>query len=127
MIFTSALCRIEEVTDVAAGNVNQTVTAGSVVKVTGTRLKLGGDDWSVSFAPALEDGTMNTDTTSWVKVEESNIFRNKPKELNFFVPSTLTAGSSYYIVVRTSFVSSGTSRKEAVQTASCALTVNEAV
>lgn len=64
---------------------------------------------------------MNSDESSWIKVDEANIFRNKPSELNFFVPF-LTA-QNYQIVLRTGYLAKDKSRKTIVETISDIITV----
>lgn len=49
---------------------------------------------------------------------QENIFRNKPSELNFFVPETLESGKSYSIIVRTNYLSTTRTRKEILETES---------
>ncbi|WP_277950588.1 DUF4469 domain-containing protein [Treponema zioleckii] len=71
---------------------------------------LFGERWGIYFAPVDSEGKMTSDETSWVKVEESSLFRNKPSELNFFVPDSLSEGS-WKIVLRTSYLGKSSSRK----------------
>ena len=80
-----------------------------------------GDGWGIWFAPVDSEGKMSTDETSWVKVEEANLFRNKPSELNFFVP-VLIAGT-YQIVLRTAYLGKDKSRKNMLKTISDTITV----
>lgn len=65
---------------------------------------------------------MNPDETSWTKVNDSSLFRNKPSELNFFVPDSLTEGS-YRIVLRTTYLGKDKSRKSMLETASDAISL----
>lgn len=98
------------------------LSKGKPCRVTGSRLKLGGDGWGIYFAPIDSDGKLNTDETSWVKVNESDIFRNKPSELNFFVPHSI-AEDNYQIVLRTAYLGKDKSRKTMVETVSAPILV----
>ena len=76
----------------------------------------------IYFAPVDSEGKMNYDESSWNSVSSSNLFRNKPSELNFFVPDSLTEGS-YQIVLRTTYLGKDKSRKTMLETVSNAITV----
>ena len=65
---------------------------------------------------------MNSDESQWIKTDESSLFRNKPSELNFFVPDSLSEGN-WQIVLRTSYLGKGTSRKTMLETVSDVITV----
>ena len=115
------ITRIEDLSDAES---ERTLTKGKPCRITGSRLKLGGENWGIYFAPVDSEGKMNSDESSWAKVDESNLFRNKPSELNFFVPDSLSEGS-WKIVLRTSYLGKGTSRKTMLETESEIITVKE--
>ena len=104
---------------------DETISAGNPVKVTGAKLKLAlNDDGTyatgngVYFAPLSSDGGMETDTSKWIEVTDTSIYTNYPKTLEFFVPSGLTTGSEYYVVIRTTYVGKDEVRQEYVEGAS---------
>lgn len=66
---------------------------------------------------------MNADESSWSEVEDKALFRNKPTELNFFVPAALSSGG-YKIVLRTAYLSKDKSRKSVVETISNVVNVS---
>ena len=92
------------------------LAAGQPAKITGARLKIGGEESGVFFAPCDESGGIETDETLWKQVPASQLFRNKPTELNFFVP-TLDEGF-FRVVLRTRYLSSTTVRKDLLETVS---------
>ena len=113
------ITRIEDLSDVESKN---TLTKGKPCRITGSRLKLGGENWGIYFAPVDSEGNLNYDESSWSAVSSSSLFRNKPSELNFFVPDSLSEGS-WKIVLRTSYLGKGTSRKTMLETVSEIITV----
>ena len=121
IVYADGRPEISTITDLSDTEVKGFLTAGKPCRLTGSRLKLGGDGWGIWFAPVDSKGKMNSDESSWIKVDEANIFRNMPSELNFFVPS-LTA-QTYQIVLRTSYLAKDKSRKTIVETISDVITV----
>ncbi len=109
-----------EITEIA--DLSDAKSKGKPCRITGGRLKLGGENWGIYFAPVDSEGKMNPDETSWTKVNDSSLFRNKPSELNFFVPDSLTEGS-YRIVLRTTYLGKDKSRKSMLETASDVISV----
>lgn len=78
-----------------------TLETGKVVRLSGARLKLGGEGSFVAFAPVDESGAAVLDESKWLKVDGSLVIRNLPKTLEFYVPSTVPSDADYRIVVRT--------------------------
>lgn len=77
---------ILQVTDVKSGTINDLLTPGRNLKVSGTKIKVGGDN--------PENGIyfVSTDTNTRTKVEESDVVVNNPSELIVIIP-TLPAGT----------------------------------
>lgn len=94
-----------------------TLAKGKPCRISGSRLKLGGNGCGIFFAPVDSAGNMNDDETSWTSVSHSTLFRNMPSELNFFVPDSLEEGK-YKIVLRTAYLGKDKSRKNIVEAAS---------
>lgn len=115
------ITRIEDLSDTESEG---KLTKGKPCRITGSRLKLGGENWGIYFAPVDSEGNLNSDESQWIKTDESSLFRNKPSELNFFVPDSLSEGS-WKIVLRTSYLGKGTSRKTMLETISEIITVKE--
>ena len=110
IVYADGSPEITKIEDLSDAESEGTLTKGKPCRITGSRLKLGGENWGIYFAP------------SWVKVEESSLFRNKPSELNFFVPDSLSE-ESYRIVLRTSYLGKSSSRKTMLETVSEIITV----
>lgn len=123
IVYADGSPEITEVTDLSNGGTDGSLTSGKPARITGSRLKIGGEASGIFFAPAESDGKINSDESAWVKVADSDLFRNKPKELNFIVPSALEAGK-WFIVIRTAYLSEGKFRKTAVETISEVLSVS---
>ena len=93
----SAGLSITEVTDVRTGSVNDLITPGRNLKITGTRLKIIGDH--------PENGVffINVDTHVRTKVDERDFTINNPSELAALIPD-LPEGA-YQLEVCTQFSS----------------------
>lgn len=114
---------ITAITDLYTNKENETLTKGKPAKITGTRLKLGDENSGIFFAPIDTEEEIISDESTWIKVPQENIFRNKPTELNFFVPETLESGKSYSIIVRTNYLSTTRTRKEILETESAPIKI----
>ena len=116
--------QIQTVYDLSRKSETQ-VAAGDPVKVTGAKLKLAlnddgtyATDNGIYFVPSDASGEMVTDPSQWIEVVDTSIYTNYPKTLEFFVPTTLTSGVNYFVVVRTTYLGKDEYRKEYVQGAS---------
>ncbi|MFC4688790.1 DNA-binding domain-containing protein [Epilithonimonas pallida] len=77
---------ILQVTDVKSGSINDLLTPGRNLKISGTKIKVGGDN------PGNGIYFVSTDTNTRTKVEESDVVVNNPSELIVIIP-TLPAGT----------------------------------
>lgn len=77
---------ILQVKDVKSGTVNDLLTPGRNLKVSGSKIKVAGD------AAANGIFFINTDTNDRIQVEESDVVVNNPSELIVIVPA-LSAGT----------------------------------
>ena len=89
----------------------ETLEAGKVARLSGSRLKLGGAGSFVAFVPLDETGTPVSDESAWLKVDGGFVIRNLPKTLEFYVPGTVSPDKSYRIAVRTNYSAGKTERK----------------
>ena len=71
---------IAQVVDVKTGSVNEVVTMGYVLKITGQKIKIAGDNPDVGIFFVNEDGTETS------KVNPTDIITNNPSELMIMVP-----------------------------------------
>lgn len=105
---------VNTIVNLATKEESKKLGAGKGVELKGNRLKVTGEEpCGIFFAPVGEDGTVSTDESAWVKVDEENIFKNYPKSLIFQVPTSLTAGK-YAIAVRTLYCGGNTTLKAPV-------------
>lgn len=123
IVFSDTSPEITGIETLADAEDKSALIAGQPAKITGARLKIGGENSGVFFAPCDENGDISEDETLWTQVLEAQIFRNKPTELNFFVPS-LEQGE-FRIVLRTRYLSKTTARKDLLETVSSRITVTE--
>lgn len=119
---------ITTITDLSTGKTDQTISKGKPVAIFGSKLKLGSSGSGIYFAPATEptadsELSFDLDESTWISVSKETIFRNKPAELNFFVPETLESEKSYCIIIKTNYLSNTQSRKDFVETVSSPITV----
>ncbi len=85
-------------------NEDRILIKGKGVKITGSRLKIFGEDSGIYFAPLDEDGSIKKDESTWTAVQTETISINKPKTLEFYVPDNLSQ-EKYCIVLKTRFCS----------------------
>ena len=84
---------ITEVADIVSGKVNEVLTKGGVVQLTGSRLKFDAKDAAQGIFFVPETGEA---------VRAAVIAENKPARLMAIIPADLPAGT-YYIEVRTKY------------------------
>ena len=92
---------INEVKDVVSGKVNEVLTKGGVVQITGSRLKFDQKDTAQGIFFVPETGA---------PVRAAVIAENKPARLMAIIPADLAAGT-YYIEVRTKMDTKGKTLK----------------
>ena len=92
---------ITEVVDIVSGKVNESLTKGGVVQLTGSRLKFDQKDEAQGLFFVPETGT---------PVRAAVIAENKPARLMAIIPAELAAGV-YTIEVRTKLSGGGTKLK----------------
>ncbi len=107
---------IEKITDVFRNETDGFITANQVVKLSGTKLKIGNKSGKIYFVPQIEvsDEFQNSEKSAWIEVPYSKIFRDMPSELIFFAPENLTSETKYKIRIETSYLSSTNSRANAL-------------
>lgn len=86
---------IGQVTDIKTGTVNEMLTPGRNLRISGSKLKLAGEN------PAVGIYFINQATSESTKVEASDIVTNSPSELLIVIPQ-LSSGN-YRVEVRTQF------------------------
>lgn len=116
IVFADGSPEITTITDLSTGIMDEELTAGKPCRIKGGKLKIGGDESGIWFAQVDSNGK-TSDESSWIKVEESALFRNKPTELNFFIPEALPE-DNYKIILRTAYLGKEKSRKTLLETAS---------
>lgn len=84
-------------------NINNTITAGKSIKITGRKLKISGDESKVGvfFAEILTDGSYSKDEASWIQIKKSELGTNLPKTLEFYLPESIESGKSYALIIKT--------------------------
>jgi len=103
-------------------NDNRILSKGKGVKVTGSRLKIVGEDAGIWFAPLDADGNISKDESSWLQVSKETVSSNKPKTLEFYVPDAITE-ADYKLVIRTRYCSGDKELKSPVTAISKTVTV----
>jgi hypothetical protein len=87
---------VNSLTDVASGEVNERLTPGGGVNLTGVKIKLVGD------APEVGIHLTEINTTAVVDVPITSVLTNDPSRLSFIVPADLPAGD-YKLSVTSQF------------------------
>lgn len=96
---------INSLTDVASGEVNSRLTPGGGVNLTGTKIKVEGDDASVGIT------LTNVATQAVITIARNAILVNDPSKISFVVPANLPNGD-YTIAINTQYCGSGRTLKE---------------
>lgn len=115
--------QISIITDLWTGMENQVLSPGKTCRITGSRLKLGGDAWSISLLQCNDDGEVNPDVPPIVVAPEK-IYHNTATDLQFFIPETLFTDAKYIVKISTMYSGGHKSRKSAVSADSLPLSVN---
>lgn len=89
---------INTVTDVTTGEVNSRLTPGGGVKLTGTKIKIDGDDLKVGIT------LINQATSEVIAVPATSLLLNDPSKITFIVPATLVNGD-YQLNITTQYSS----------------------
>ena len=79
----------------------ETLRATFSARITGKKLKVGGEEKGIFFVPVLEDGTPSPSESDWIKVPDEFLTRNTDKTLEFILPRTIESENSYFLAVRT--------------------------
>lgn len=96
---------INSVTDVASGEVNSRLTPGGGVNLTGSKIKIVGDNASIGITLA------NQSTPDVIAIPPTSLLVNDPSKITFIVPATLVNGD-YMLSITTQYSNSGTLLKE---------------
>lgn len=79
--------------DMKTKKVNTELKKGTIVKLTGKRLRIEGADTKVGLYLCKEDGVLT-------KVDTNDILRNEPSCLEFILPNSVVVGATYSIKIR---------------------------
>lgn len=119
---------IENITDwltgKSYGEEDFALSAGTNVVLTGTRLKVVGDDSGVFLAPVDDRGNPVADESQWLK--SGRIAHNTPGTLDFFLPKDAKPDTKYCIIIRTSYSNNKTMLKKHKDIVSSVVTVRAA-
>lgn len=96
---------INSVTDVSSGEENTRLTPGGAVNITGSKLKVAGDN------PACGITLTNEDDGTATVIPPNAIAVNNPSKITFVVPASLPAGN-YKLSIATQFTGGSTPLKE---------------
>jgi hypothetical protein len=96
---------INSVTDVSSGEVNSRLTAGGGVNITGSKIKIDGDN------PAIGITLTNEATQAVTLIPKTAILVNDPSKISFIVPAALATGD-YKLSITTQYSSTKTLLKE---------------
>jgi hypothetical protein len=96
---------INSVTDVSSGEMNSRLTAGGGVNITGSKIKIDGDN------PAIGITLTNEATQAVTLIPKTTILVNDPSKISFIVPATLATGD-YKLSITTQYSSTKTLLKE---------------
>ncbi len=96
---------VNSLTDAGSGEVNSRLTPGGGVNLTGSKMKIDGDD------PAVGLSLINQETSEATAIATASLLVNEPSKITFIVPASLAAGD-YKLQICTQYSSSGTQLNE---------------
>lgn len=88
---------IAQITNRSTGKVNQDITAGGVIELSGKGLKVGGNEMYKAFVYMADAET----GTVVANVPEADLLVNTPTQVMFQVPAKLESGKKYIIKIST--------------------------
>lgn len=106
--------QISEIISLKDGNKEGILYKGFGVRLNGSKLKVAGDFSGIFFVPQKENGDLEEDKSLWIQVDSSYLPHNTQKCIEFNIPQNAETEKSYYIAVRTSFITTTTFRKESL-------------
>jgi hypothetical protein len=107
--------RIIAVTDIKTGSVNRLLTPGKNLRISGSKIKVTGDDPSVGVYFTLAGADVRADAAAipalapGVKIDETDIVENKPSEVMVLIPAL--GPGDYYVKIVTQFTGSAKASK----------------
>lgn len=110
IVFSDTAPQIDVITDLWTGTDNQCLTPGKTCRIKGDKLKLGGNNFSISFIPVDDNGEEISGGKS-VALESNRLCKNTAGMLEFFIPEELESNKKYVISIKTSYNGSADSRK----------------
>ena len=106
--------QISSIISLKDGNTDGILYQDYPVRLTGGKLKVGGDSAGIFFVPVTSSGTPSTEENTWIEVDTEYFPRNTATTLEFYIPSSVSVDTNYFIAVRTSYISSTSMREEPV-------------
>ena len=108
--------QISAVTSLYDGNTDGTLYQSYPVRLTGGKLKVDVDneDSGIFFVPVTSAGTPSTEENTWIEVDTDYLPRNTASTLEFYIPSSVSVDTEYFIAVRTSYISASQTRSAPV-------------
>ena len=96
---------VNSLIDVSSGEENSRLTPGGGVNLTGSRMKIEGDD------PAVGLSLINQESSEVTAIPAASLLVNEPSKITFIVPASLPAGD-YKLSICTQFATSAVMLKE---------------
>ncbi len=94
---------INLIEDLSTHRFDNSLTPAKPVRITGRRLKIAGDAGATGlyFAPQDDQGVIDETEADWIRLEDGAFFKNTNTFLEFILPHTLSADTSYTLVIKT--------------------------
>ena len=90
------------------------IRPGKMVRLTGSRLRLGETNSGIAFVPLDAGGNPSDNPDDAIAVDATMVMVNNPKTLEFYAPDSLDGDTKYAIRVSTNYIKKGSQRKEAL-------------
>lgn len=94
---------INLIEDLSTHKTDFSLSLSKPVRITGRRLKIAGEQSATGlyFAPQNDTGLIDESEADWIRVDDTNFFKNTATFLEFILPATLSTDKKYSIIIKT--------------------------
>lgn len=117
---------IDSLVDTYTDEDSTAFSCGSLVRIKGSRIKLGGEDNALFLCPVKEesDAESISEENEWTKIDENLIKKNLLNRIDFYIPKA-QKGGKYKVLIRTKYSGGSKSSKSVREAMSETIDITE--
>lgn len=117
---------IDSLVDTYTDEDSTAFSCGSLVRIKGSRIKLGGEDNALFLCPVKEesDAERISEENEWTKIDENLIKKNLLNRIDFYIPKS-QKGGKYKVLIRTKYSGGSKSSKSVREAMSATIDITE--